>query len=332
MPSANITVVPYVGTRLPTHLLSPDATLVLKDFGTPMVGEVVTVEDRWSSADDGLSTFCGRPVTYIGTGTARAGMVQGTRITGTGAEVTVVLFAVGDHIFFYYPDGEPASEGQIATILNAEAVPYDGITPVCFTLGTLISTPEGEVPVEDLAPGDRVLATDGTAHPLRCVFRRHFGLTNQMPHVRRRLLPVLLPKDALGRGLPYRDLRLSQQHLVCLEHAAAQLYFSEREVLVPARALVGDHIRLDHDMAAVSYFQLLCDSHVVVRANGLPAATLRIGAADRSQMTPAQQAELNEVFPGLAKTVAWMPAALPVLSTAEGRVLRAAMVSRRRLH
>ncbi|MHC9236945.1 Hint domain-containing protein [Pseudooceanicola sp. 502str34] len=319
MSSATITVVPYRGTQIPSQLLIPDTRLETGAFGRAVAGTVLS--------QDGLTTFNGTVMRPVGTGAAQASGVE-----GPGPEAPLLVFEAGGQLYFHYPDGPPQGVDPIAIVINIDAVPEDGIMPACFTLGTLISTPEGEVPVEDLAPGDRVLAIDGSAQVIQGLFRRRIRLDTLRGALRHRLLPVLLPKDALGRGLPHRDLRLSQQHLVCLEHAAAQLYFDEREVLVPAKALVGDHICLDHATGEVTYVQILCDRHVVVRGNGLPVETLRIGQVGAAPLSRAQRAELMICLKTTAEAAEWMPAALPVLSTAEGRVLRAAMASRRKVH
>src|SRR6476660_7842974 len=46
---------------------------------------------------------------------------------------------------------------------------------VCFLRWTLVLTPEGETPVEELDIGDLVVTAKGTALPVKWIGRRHFN-------------------------------------------------------------------------------------------------------------------------------------------------------------
>jgi len=127
----------------------------------------------------------------------------------------------------------------------------------CFMAGTRIATPAGEVTVEALRPGDRVLTPSGP-RPVRWIGRRGYAA----PVVARngQLRPVHIRTNALADGVPRRDLLVSPQHALFLDGW-----------LVLAVALVnGASITRAAD-GPVRYFHLELDRHDVLLAEGAPA-------------------------------------------------------------
>lgn len=102
-------------------------------------------------------------------------------------------------------------------------------TPVCFTEGTLISTPSGPCAVENLRVGDLVDTLDDGPQPLRWV-----GGWRMLAAGDR--LPICIDAGALGNR---HALRVSGQHLLLVSGADCELLFGEPEVLVAAKDLVG---------------------------------------------------------------------------------------------
>ena len=131
----------------------------------------------------------------------------------------------------------------------------------CYCSGTLIATPSGEVAVEELAIGDRVLTVSGAARQVAWIGRRsydaRFAAAN--PGVQ----PVLIRAGALGAGLPRRDLRVSPKHALYLD-----------AVLIPAGHLLnGTTILRAPAHEPVEYLHVELDSHDVIFAEGVPAET-----------------------------------------------------------
>ena len=96
---------------------------------------------------------------------------------------------------------------------------------VCYCAGTLIRTGRGDVPVEALAVGDRVLTLSGEAKPLRWI---GFGRVLVTPGRRCPATPVIVRRGALADGVPARDLRVTKGHALYLDG-----------VLIPAEFLVN---------------------------------------------------------------------------------------------
>lgn len=136
-------------------------------------------------------------------------------------------------------------------------VPADPNQP-CFLSGTLIATPAGEVPVEELRAGDLVLTADGGVEKIRWVGRVTLARRFADPlHG----LPVRIKAGALGEGLPRRDLLVSPGHAMFLDG-----------VLVNAGALVNGVTILRETRVAETfqYFHIELDRHALLLAEGAP--------------------------------------------------------------
>ena len=170
----------------------------------------------------------------------------------------------------------------------------------CFTPGTVIATPSGERPVEDLVPGDRVITRDNGLQEIRWVGRRDLGAADlgAAPHMR----PVLVRAGALGRGLPERDMLVSPQHRVLMNNDKTALYFEDREVLAAATHLTGlegvDEVR---EASGVSYIHFMFDQHEVVLSNGAWTESFQPGEQTLDGMGEESRAEIFELFPELAE-------------------------------
>ena len=130
----------------------------------------------------------------------------------------------------------------------------------CFLTGTLIATPEGEVAVESLRPGDRVLTADGRAIPVTYLFEQRidprFGPAE-------RLRPIRIRAGALGGGLPHSDLRVTADHgmlvsgVICHAGALANGTTIVQEALQPGEGYTVYHVE--------------CAAHEILLANGAAA-------------------------------------------------------------
>jgi hypothetical protein len=130
---------------------------------------------------------------------------------------------------------------------------------VCYAAGTRIGTPKGETAVEDLQIGDLVITASGAAKPIKWIGRQSYSATAvaDAPQLR----PVLIRADALGAGLPRRDLLVSPMHALYLDDA-----------FIPASALVnGVSILRSESEGPVEYIHIELHDHDVLLAEGVPA-------------------------------------------------------------
>ncbi len=175
---------------------------------------------------------------------------------------------------------------------------YGGFA-ACFCAGTLIRTPDGDRPVEEIAVGDAVLTMDEGSQPVRWVGSR--ALSAAELRARPNLAPIRVRAGAMGPDLPRRDMRLSPQHRVLLRSSIVARMYRSAEVLAPiCKLLDAEGIERAGGAGGVRYRHLLFDRHQVVFANGMPAESLFLGSYAQRAMPDAALAEIASVFPDLA--------------------------------
>ncbi|WP_198672041.1 Hint domain-containing protein, partial [Pseudogemmobacter bohemicus] len=167
----------------------------------------------------------------------------------------------------------------------------------CFTPGTLIATPRGEVPVEELRAGDKVITRDNGIQEIRWTGEK--ALTGQQLRLDSHLQPILVKAHSLGNGLPERDMLVSPNHRLLVANDRTQLYFDEHEVLVAAKHLVGAKGIHQIESIGVSYIHFMCDRHEVVLSNGAWTESFQPGDYTLKGMGNAQRNEIFELFPDL---------------------------------
>ena len=140
--------------------------------------------------------------------------------------------------------------------------PTEQVTVIaCYCRGTLILTPAGEVPVEELAIGDRIVALAGEERPIRWIGYRAYD--GRFIAGNRQVLPICVTADAIASGVPARDLYLSPEHSLWIDG-----------VLVQAKHLVNGATIVQADgIDRVEYFHVELDEHDVIFADGAAAET-----------------------------------------------------------
>lgn len=144
-----------------------------------------------------------------------------------------------------------------------------------FGLGTGILTTEGELPVEFLEPGDRIITHDRGAVALSRVIVRAAPV-----HEFVRLRPAALHPEDAGR-----DILISARQQIVLRGWMAQAMFGRPAALVEAGRLIdGDHISRPAGNAPARLFQLVFDDgrHILTLAGGrllAPSAAVPVPAS-----------------------------------------------------
>jgi hypothetical protein len=192
----------------------------------------------------------------------------------------------------YSSTGDPTHGGAdtsrtISWVVNdgaaSSSAATSSLTTACYLAGTLILTDRGEVPVETLAIGDRVMTLSGAAKPIKWIGHRVYnGRFVTGNHL---LLPILIHQDALADGVPRRDLYVSPQHAMFLH-----------DVLVPAELLVNGASIVRHETTSnVEYFHIELDEHDVIYAEGAPAESF-VDCDNRNMFHNAH--EFDHLYPG----------------------------------
>lgn len=190
----------------------------------------------------------------------------------------------------------------------------------CFTPGTAILTPHGQVDVGQLEAGMSVLTRDHGPQVLRWVCKRVLSVAEVA--LRPRFRPVRICAGALGAGLPEADLVVSPQHRVLVTGWKAQILFGEEEIFVPAKALLNDQTVTREPVTQVAYIHLLFDRHEVVESAGLPTESLHGDYVSKELMGDAVREEFLSLLPRQrAELGSFGPTARPVVTVREGSVL-----------
>ena len=186
-------------------------------------------------------------LTYVSGGSATIS-TSGMLMVSVGGQVYTEQLAgsYAGEVFSLTPD---TTSGTLATLTNAP----------CYCRGTRILTERGEVAVEQLAIGDRVVTAEGRRRPICWIGRRTLDLSrHQAPE---KVRPILIRANAVAEGVPRRDLRVSPDHGVLLEG-----------LLVLARKLVnGASIEPDIQYQQVTYYHVELETHDILVAEALPA-------------------------------------------------------------
>ncbi len=192
----------------------------------------------------------------------------------TGSVSGGVLTVLGDSLLISAGAGTNAAGGPVVATFNTDLADGTGITitqnasgtgtnvaVACYCPGTLIRTESGEVPVEQLVIGDRVMTASGVLEPIRWIGRRSYH--GRFIAGRRDLLPIRIRAGALADGVPVRDLVVSPLHAMLLDG-----------VLVPAGELVnGTSVTREAAALHIDYIHLELAQHDVIWAEGAASET-----------------------------------------------------------
>lgn len=257
----------------------------------PMTLTARDQNDNGSIGTTQADTIGGFTVTSVWVGdtiTVRNG-AQSTTITG------VTFYRAGAGPLFMPTDGTVLVDATFwfSTFVNI-STQFD-LPPVpCFVAGTMIFTAKGARAVETLEPGDLLLTRDSGMRPVRWVGQVTVDGTG-------RFAPVRFMPDTQGNT---KTLLVSPNHRMLMTGWRAEMYFGEREVLVPAKSLInGDTVRVV-PCDSVTYVHILLDRHEVIFAEGAATESLHPG---------------DYLMSGASETKAEILALFPELETEAGR-------------
>ncbi len=244
-------------------------------------------------------------------------VVAGQTVTLPSGQ-TVKLNA--DGTFEITGDGQVENKSFTYTVSDGAGHTDTGFVTInsipCFVAGTLILTPDGDVPVESLRPGDMVMTHDDGPQPLRWIGRRTVAAEGCFA-------PIHIRAGTFG---DHNTLLLSPQHRVLIRDSLAELLFGEAEVLVAAKDLINDLSVTVQTGGSVEYVHLLFDKHQVVYSEGLATESFLPGPQTTQSFERAMVDEICALFPELDPEtgLGYSPSARRTLRGYEAQVLFAA--------
>lgn len=127
--------------------------------------------------------------------------------------------------------------------------------------GTKIMTLEGEMPVEFLSAGDRVITRDSGMAVLKEVRTRKVACD-----------VVHITAGSLGHNRPEADIALPAGQEVLIRDWRAEALFGKKQAMVPAARLVdGEYVR-NMGKGVMTVYELVFDTNHVIYAGGLEVA------------------------------------------------------------
>ena len=128
-------------------------------------------------------------------------------------------------------------------------------------VGTPVLTLDGELPVEFVQPGDRILTRSGSRRV------KQVEVT-----VVQNARVVKISHDTLGVDRPSEDVTVSAGQQILIRDWRARAMFGATEAMIPAARLVdGEYIRAEV-AAEARFFTLSFDEDAVIYAGGLELA------------------------------------------------------------
>ncbi|MBV9785232.1 MAG: Hint domain-containing protein [Acidisphaera sp.] len=157
--------------------------------------------------------------------------------------------------------GVGSADGTVFTVATGPGSDFTLTDMICYCRGTLIRTERGEIPVEDLAIGDRVVTYDGRLQAIRWIGQRSYA--GRFLAGKPKILPVCIRAGALADNVPLRDLHVSPNHAMYIDGA-----------LIPAGLLVnGVSVVQSETTEEVHYYHVELAEHDVIWAEGAPSET-----------------------------------------------------------
>ncbi|MCI2399611.1 Hint domain-containing protein [Aliiroseovarius subalbicans] len=252
--------------------------------------DTLTLAD--GSGDDVVSGF---DLTDSGDGTTNDQLDVSSLTDANGDPVNAWDVVVTDDGFgnalLSFPNGESILLEGVAAAAVTGTTALNSIGVPCFTPGTLIRTPCGEVPIETLKPGDTVMTADNGAQELMWIGTR--TLTAKELFAQPNLKPVLIPEGVCGN---YAPLLVSPLHGMMLD--AGQ---TGEEALARAKHLAEapGPVRIAKGKKTVTYIHLMFAEHQIVFANGAASESFYPGKW-ALEMFPVEIVKgLQTLVPGL---------------------------------
>ena len=131
-----------------------------------------------------------------------------------------------------------------------------------IALGTVVLTLDGEIPVEHLNPGDRIITRDSGMAVLKVVHTQE--ITTR---------PYRISADRLGPGRPDVDTIVPADQPILVRGLLAKALFAADNAMVPVSRLADGEYIAKCEEQTLRVYELEFDTPHVIYANGLELAS-----------------------------------------------------------
>ena len=128
--------------------------------------------------------------------------------------------------------------------------------------GTIVLTLDGEIPVEHLNVGDRVITRDTGIATLTAVHMREVTFT-----------PYKISADRLGDGRPAADTFVASDQHILIRGLLSQALYNKDSAMVPVSKLADGEYIAKCEEQTLRIYELEFDTAHVIYANGLEVAS-----------------------------------------------------------
>lgn len=144
---------------------------------------------------------------------------------------------------------------------TGQYTPYVSVDSGLIT-GTKLLTLDGEIPVEILSVGDKLITRDSGVSKVL-----HIQRTTRKVHT------IAFAAGSLGHTRPECDSLLAADQMVLVRDWRARAMFSSERALVAARALIDGEFIIDQGEQEHTLIQIFCDAPHILYAGGLELGT-----------------------------------------------------------
>ncbi len=192
------------------------------------------------------------------------------------------------------PDGSSRTSHHLAP-----ATPVFEATSAAFAHGTLITTPDGPIAVEDLIPGDLINVQDGPAKPVLWIGSTTYVPAQTTAATALTHLSRVLP-DAFGSSIHAGDLLLGPAARLIQSRSSLQSVLGIRAILTPIRDLEdGYSVLRITPPSPVRLYHIMLEQHSIIFAGGRPVESYHPDAGTRNMLGTSSQALFLSFFPQL---------------------------------
>lgn len=199
----------------------------------------------------------------------------------------------------------------------APAIPEFEEAFSAFARGTVISTTEGPVAIEDLVPGMEALTGEGRPEKITWIGSMTLFPTRAMPGMQGSTM-TRVTVDAFGIGRPMPDLLLGPRARILVRDARCRYSTGVEAAYAPA-ATFADGVSIIEvtPVAPITVFHLVLEHQGSIRAAGLEIESFHPGARSAEGFDPQVAQIFLSLFPHMRSIADFGPLAHPRMSAAE---------------